>query len=234
MEPFPFLNSIRTKTHTSRGFTLVEMLVVLAIITVISVITIAGQTTFNRSLLLTETAYTIAFSIREAQTLGLSSRVFGGVQNAGYGIRFNIASPKSYTEYSDIVPSCVGGVCPTYAATDCPGHSASTGPDGRPGDCLFTNATETVRTYSLNRGYYVSRFCGTTSSGSTECSGVDYDTLDIVFMRPATSATIIGKKTVGSPKVLTDATIYLNSPDAVAQRCIYVTKVGQISVKNCP
>ena len=56
MEPSPL----------TRGFSLIEMMVVLVIIALITTIALFGQQDFNRSLLLTDTAYTIALTAREA------------------------------------------------------------------------------------------------------------------------------------------------------------------------
>jgi prepilin-type N-terminal cleavage/methylation domain-containing protein len=216
-----------------RGFSLIEMLVVLSIIVVITFITITGQSTFNRSLLLTDTAYTIAFSVREVQTLGLSSRVFNSTQNAGYGLRFDIATPTSYVEFADTTTTGAG----SSQGGLCPGHTATSGPDMRPGNCLYnagSTPTELVRTYVLNRGFSISKFCGT-AAGTYRCSPTDFATMDIVFMRPNTNSVIIGKTTSGTLISLTDATIYLNSPDNQAQRCITVSKVGQVAVTtSCP
>ena len=92
MEPFSPFRSIAKRASVPRGFTLVEMLVVLAIIIMITAIVINGQSTYNRSILLTDTVYTVAYSIRQAQSLGLASRgtTVGAsiVSNAGYGVRF--------------------------------------------------------------------------------------------------------------------------------------------------
>ncbi len=220
----------------TRGFTLVEMLVVLSIVLVLSTIMITGQSTFNRSLLLSDTAYTIAFSIREAQTLGLSSRVFSSVQNAGYGIRFDAYTPSSYIQFSDIYPASPGN----SQSGICPGHAGIAGsPDARPGNCIYdpyypptVTVDELVRTYTLNRGFYVSAFCGTSAQGQ-KCSTTDFDTLDIVFMRPSTNAVIIGKRS-STLTQLSDAYIRLKSPDGLSERCIFVTKVGQVAVNACP
>jgi len=221
-----------------KGFTLVEMMVVLIIIVVITMVAVTGQTTFNRSLLLTDTAYTIAFSIREAQTLGLSSRVASGVYNAGYGIRFSTANPSSYLLYADTAPAAPGN----SRGGVCDGHTEpSSSPDSHPGDCMYdatATPAELIRTYTLNRGFTVYRFCGTlVEDGEDICSGLTFETLDITFMRPSTNATLIAHVAGALPVALSDATIYLRSPDGggenIAERCITVSTVGQIAVGSC-
>lgn len=208
-----------------------EMLVVLAIITLLTVITISGQSQFNRSLVLTDTTYTVAFSLREAQTLGLSSRVFNAVQDAGYGIRFSRSTPTSYSLFSDQSPaspgSTQGGICP--------GHTFTSGPDARPGNCIYDNASELVRTYTFNQGFSISRFCGTTASGTEYCSSdsTPLDHLDVVYMRPSTDSVITGIRG-SSLYQFTSALIRVASPDGGAERCVQVSKVGQVAVINCP
>lgn len=222
------MESVHSRTVLApRGFTLVEMMVVLAIIVIITTIALVGQSTFNRSLVLTDVAYTLAFSVREAQSLGLSSRAFAGTQNAGYGVRFSAASAGSYTLFADTHPAAPGRT----GQADCPGHPevSASNPEAKPGDCLQSQASEIVRTYSLNNGFRISSFCGAEVSGGTKrCNGY-LDAIDIVYLRPNTQSVITGVR--GATRVpLANAVIHVSSPDGQASRCIAVSKAGQISV----
>ena len=104
MESFPLKQKL--SVH-ARAFTLVEMIVVLSIISILTVIVVVGQTSFNKSNLLTDTAYTVALSMRETQTLGLSSRTFSSVPNAGFGVHFG-DSTAYYDQFADIYPAAPG------------------------------------------------------------------------------------------------------------------------------
>lgn len=211
-----------------RGFTLVEMIVVIAIMVIITTIALLGQTSFNRALILTDTAYTVAFSVREAQALGISSRTFSAVQNAGYGIHFSAGTPTSYQLFADISPAASGNIQSTSV---CPGHTVSSGPEARPGDCIQNTTAEIVRTYSLNNGFKIAAFCGTdTSSGVSRCNGY-LDALDITYLRPNTQSVVTGVRS-GTRVPLSDATIRVASPDGLAERCVYVSRAGQVSVHN--
>jgi len=207
------------------------MLVVLAIIVIVTGIAINGQSSFNKTVILTDTAYTLAFSIREAQSLGLSSRLFNGIQNAAYGVHFsNATTITNYTLFADTNPaspgSSQGGVCP--------GHTVSSGPEAKPGNCTYDVPTEAVRTSTFNRGFKISKFCGfDTALNATRCSGTNLDSLDIVYLRPNTQSIITGKRS-GAPMALENATIYVASPDGGTERCVSVSKVGQVSVGVCP
>lgn len=235
MESLPVLKEKKTLL---RGFTLVEMMVVLIIIALVTTVAVTSQTAFNRSLLLTDTAYTIAFSIREAQSLGLSSRVTNSLFDAGYGVRFSTLTPKAYVVFADTSPASPG-VDPSVNPY-CAGHTqrTSTSPDAHPGDCIYdasANPTELVRTYSLSRGYNIYKFCGRALVGGTlRCSQTDFETMHISFMRPSTDTIIFGRTNTGNLIPLADATIYLRSPDNTTERCIVVSRVGQIAVSTCP
>lgn len=223
MESAPHHASLETPL---RGFTLVEMIVVLAIIVIITMIALLGQSSFNRSLVLTDTAYTVAFSIREAQSYGLSSRLFGATQNAGYGVHFATGAPTSYSIFADVSPAAPGD---TSNPSICPGHPNITGPEAKPGNCIQDTPSEVMRSYSLNNGFRISGFCGTqTTGGVVRCQGY-LDALDIVYLRPNTQSVITGVRS-GTRISLSDATIRIASPDGTAERCVLVSKVGQVSV----
>ncbi len=222
----------------ARGFTLIEMMVVLAIILIITSIALLGQSSFNRSLVLTDTAYTIAFSVREAQSLGISSRKAGTIQNAGYGVHFS-ANASNYLLFADTNPVAPGD---TANPDVCSGHTETSGPEAKPGNCMYDAVSEIVRTYTLNNGFKIKSFCGTPAGGgaercSTSSSGA-LQALDILYMRPNTNSVIIGITNSSFPAPtsarvkLTDATIRITSPDGVAERCIYVSQAGQVSVQQ--
>jgi prepilin-type N-terminal cleavage/methylation domain-containing protein len=219
------------------GFTLMEMIVSLAIITIITVVAINGQNDFNRTLVVTDTAYTIALSLRQAQTFGLSSRttVVGGstFTNAGFGIRFDTLTPTAYTLFTDVSKA-------NYATPPawCPTGTAGQ-PDEKPGNCRFDpSGSEIVQSYSFNRGFTVDRFCGRkTSDNVLHCSddgSLPLTGIDIVFIRPNTNS-IITATDASNVYQLNDAHIRIAAPTG-GTRYICVTRVGQISVTatTCP
>jgi len=231
MEPTSVLNDPSKNAAQPRGFTLIEMLVVLAIIVIITAIVITGQSAFNRTIILTDTAYNIAFSAREAQSYGLSSRKFGSVQNPGYGLHFDRVTPGSYTFFADTAHNSA-----TPWPSTCPLGTAGT-PSQKPGDCRFTSSDGTVSTYTFSRGYTISKFCGKTGSRlycSTDSSPLT--SLDMVFTRPNTSTTISGPINGSSVSTtFTCAQLTLTDQSKQATKTIRVSSLGEVSIgQTCP
>src|SRR3989344_1700844 len=76
------------------GFTLIELLVSIFIIGVIASVTVYNHREFTDSLEITNLAYTMALSIREAQISGTSVKAgLSGDFDKAYGIHFNINDP---------------------------------------------------------------------------------------------------------------------------------------------
>lgn len=85
-----------------KGFTLVELLVSIAIFTVITTAAIFSHAQFNSSILLTDLTYEIALSIRQAQFYGISVKQnSSSTFNSGYGVHFDKTSPATYVLFED-------------------------------------------------------------------------------------------------------------------------------------
>ena len=204
----------------------------LAIIVAITAIVLLTHTNFNRSLLVTNTAYAVALSLREAQSLGVAARGFGGQPNAGYGISINETPPmNSYTLFGD----SGGATVPSW----CPRGDANT-PEAKPGNCLFDDTNERVKTYSLGQGFTFTEFCGLTSANTRYCASgsnlTSLERVDIVFLRPNTEAIITGTRGSGHRVQLACAVIWLKAPSQTgASRCVTVSQTGQVAVpQTCP
>ncbi|HEV7121367.1 MAG TPA: prepilin-type N-terminal cleavage/methylation domain-containing protein [Candidatus Paceibacterota bacterium] len=230
------MESIRARTlnararHAARGFTLVEMLVTLAILAIITAVAITGQSTFNQSILLNDTSYTVALSAREAQSLGLSSRKFAGVQNGGYGVHFaNLNPTKSYTVFADVqsAPLAEPAWCPAVATTT---------PESKSGNCLYDGIGETFQTYDLTRGFTLSDFCGRTTSGGLQCaSGGNLQSMDVLYLRPNTQAIITGITPGGAQVQFTCAQVSVKSPTSATTQTVRMSQLGEVSVgQTCP
>ena len=149
-------------------------MVVLAIIVILTGIVLTSQSTFNKTLVLANTAYDIALTLRTAETYGLGSRAFGSSANAGYGIDFNHATPGSFTLFADTnlpnAATCHG--LPTGGAS---------APDAQPGNCIYDGASEQVTDYMLGNAVTVSDFCAY-ALGSWTCAASHGSTLTSLDM----------------------------------------------------
>lgn len=207
---------------------MIEMLVSIAILMIIAAVVLTSHASFTNSLIVTNAAYDISLSLRQAESFGISSRGSGGAANAGYGLHFtNRAPASSYTFFTDTSPAA----------------SCST-PDCKPGDGLYTQGSDgLVSTYTINAGISIVKLCGYLGAASY-CSGSGHAyVLDVVFTRPNTSAQISLKKdgscvpggSGGRCTPLSSGCILLSSPDGSSQRAISVSAVGQVSpAASCP
>lgn len=214
------------------------MMVVLVIIALITTIALFGQQDFNRSLLLTDTAYTIALTAREAQSLGLSSRRYtqGGqdAQNAGYGLSFTASIPNQYVLFADTRSIA------TPLAT-CPRGKTGT-PEEKPGNCVYDAAGSPpdglVQTHTFTRGFHISEVCGTRlDSGAQLCASAnELSAFYAVWMRPNTETVLTMLRPDGSYVAAAKGVVYLQSQDQTARRAICFSGLGQVSVatSTCP
>lgn len=218
--------------HPCRGFTLIELLVVLGIILVIMAITITSHASFDKTLVLSNTAYDIALAIRSAESFGLGSRAVGSIGNAGYGVHFDKNIPNSFILFADIDP-IVGSVGPFCHQS----IGDPNGPGAIPGNCIYTSAdAPPINTYMLGNGITVSDFCARSSNNITWycASWGNINTLDIVFARarPNGDASINVDGLFSSPPVppapYTKACITATSPQGTS-RYISVALSGQIT-----
>lgn len=223
------------KQKIQSGFSLTEILVAFAIVSVISSIVIVGQTRFSNSVILSNTTYEVALAIRQAQAYGTGVKYFGGTDtyDQGYGIRFsnNAVSDKSRTFvlFADR-PTVVnpGDVVERYDGSD---------------DALCNN--ECVKVFTIRGDVQISRFCGTTvSTGTEECFqyaptvGGPLAYLDIMFFRPQLSAclrTNVNPGTAGTTRCSSNlryskVTIHFRSERGLERR-VAVYASGQIDVE---
>ena len=219
------LLSDRSTAPLAAGFTLIEMLVVLAIIIIISTIAFSSQGSFNKSIILTNAAFDVALTIRNAETYGISSRLNAGSVNTGYGVDFSHALPNTFTLFADTAPN--PGTCH-------PHPNGATAPDAVPGDCAY-GAGEKVVIYTLGNGISVRDFCAYKADGTKVCAlGDALTSIDIVFSRPNPDAFISTNGLyVTPPLAFVSACLTLVAPQGGA-RYISVAQSGSIVTSSTP
>ena len=131
------------------GFTLIEMLVVTAVMMIISGLLLASNSRFGGTVQLESLAYDIALSIRQAQVYGISVRQFApGVFTAGYGMHFEMSSPTTYVLFGDAVSA----------------------------NGLYDTG-EVVNTTSITKGYTIQKLCVTQTGNAEDCTITKLDVL---------------------------------------------------------
>ncbi len=193
------------------GFTLIELVVTMAIMALITTVTLANHSKFGGQVMLRNLAYEMALIIREAQAYGVSVRKADNITDfeSGYGIHFNANNTTQYVMFAD-----------TYKKS---------GVIIRGEDGMRNTALEDVNTYYIGRGYKIKQFCARSDANTTcvdvcdTCNG----SLDILFKRPEPDAAI---RLNGVGDILYEmAEIALISPRGDIMK-VLVEVSGQISV----
>lgn len=94
----------------NRGFTLIEILVVLTIIVIITGIVIFNTSLERQNSALLRSAQKLSLDLRRAQLFALSSKIYktSGIVPCGWGIHFNGIGSTSYIIFADLatMPDC--------------------------------------------------------------------------------------------------------------------------------
>ena len=201
------------------GFTLVELMVVVVIIAIVTGVVITSQGAFNQTLVLTNTAYDIALTLRSAETFGLSTRAAGAAVNAGYGLHFQAGSSGSFTLFADTFPA------PSCATPNC-----------NSGDHVYTSGSDTfVQTYELGNHITIADFCALVNNNWTCAGNGGLTSLDITFERPNPNAFMSENGAYSASSPVTLSCITLTSPQG-GSRFLTVGVSGQIiaNALSCP
>jgi prepilin-type N-terminal cleavage/methylation domain-containing protein len=186
-----------------RGFTLVELLMVIGIMSMLTAALVFQHRRFDSSTLLRSLAYNVALSVRQAQVYGTSVRQFGSSFSYSYGVYFSAGN--YYYLFADVDNDKV----------------------------RKADGTEDVQRFTIGTGYSIAKFCGTVVSGGTPGSHCSTDaspitSLTVYFRRPNPDALFSSS---ASSEVYSDVYIQLLGPTGGTDtRGVTVTSTGQISV----
>ncbi|MCA9361352.1 prepilin-type N-terminal cleavage/methylation domain-containing protein [Candidatus Kaiserbacteria bacterium] len=93
------------KSPATAGFSLVELLVTISIVTLITAIVMIRYSSFDSSVLLNNQAYEIALDIRETQVRAISIQArdpgTGDAFTSNYGLFYDIDEPTEYIFFQD-------------------------------------------------------------------------------------------------------------------------------------
>ena len=172
---FPKSNK-NTMSKLAFGFTLVEMMVSISIITIITLVVLFDYKNFNDNLSLSAAQQEISIAIRQAQIYGISVKESAGSSCgsnfcSGYGIYFNPNDPTSYYLFVD---------------------KNNNGMYDNDGTGICANNSECVEKGTLRSGVKINNICGVPFGGSA-CPLVavsGFKSINITFIRPNPAAVI--------------------------------------------
>lgn len=100
-----FLQKHISKTYRivqKQGFTLAEMIVVVAIIGVVTTLVLFNNARLNSVVLVSNTAYEIGLIVREAQVAGLGVKASeGGTFSSSHGVHMSMSNPSLVVMFAD-------------------------------------------------------------------------------------------------------------------------------------
>ena len=218
---------------TCNGFTLVELLVVVAIMFIMTSVVLFNYNRFDDNMLLNNFAYDLSLTIRQAQVYGVAVRenpIGGNIaqnisgsshqQNFGnaYGVHFDVSSPSEFKLFLDSGGGADGIFQPSGASSDA-----------------------VLNSYSFQRGIKIKSLCvNNIPSISGVCTPVS--TLDISFLRPNPESRMYALDADGIVQCNSGAlgpycssgTIVLQDAGDTAEKAVNVSLTGQISVQPVP
>lgn len=184
----------------NKGFTLIELMMVIVISTIMMTTLVVQQNQWNDSLTVNTQAYELALTIRQAQIYSLAVResaTGSGNFDIGYGIYFD-SNHSRYIYFGDINKN------------------------------QKYDAGEEIETKTFTRGVTISKFCGI-RAGVEDC-GSPMNNISITFFRPEPKAVISFLNGGGNPApgFNSPAIIYLKSTGN-KQYKVTVEANGQVS-----
>ncbi len=199
-------SSVRKHITQAKGFTLVELLISIAIIGIVTTIVLVKNGSFESTSLLKSAAYEIALSLREAQIKSVSSTRGSGSFDYPFGVTFT-PSQTTYKAFqfgsstANPVYYDISDPSPDYASD--------------------------LMTFTVGKGLQIYDVCMTI--GVSEDCGIDR--LDISFRRPEFKALFYAVKGGSTySATITSAKIKVNSAGGTNVFVVEVSQLGQISV----
>ncbi|GEM_PF-1869149 len=203
---------IRIRQHglpaCRHGFTLLEIIVVIGVVSLIAATTLFSFPAFSRRIAIEQEAGQLALSIRKAQSYSIAVREFspGSGIFPGYGVNVSLDNPNEHVIFGD--PNQTN----RYEA----------------------GAAEAIETIHFNSRVKISKICGNSQSVPPgPCDLVPYTGLtsaDIFYIRPGPTATFTGVSS-GLSGVYNDIKVVLSSEDNSLTKSVTVWPTGQVSIQ---
>ena len=222
---------IGKKNHNKKGgFTMAELIMVIAIFGILSAVTVYNYGKFNANIIMTNMAYEIALSIREAQVYSLGVRGSGGNFNTKYGVYFDSDNGQNFIFFADndLNKKCDDKTNPS-AIVNCSIQ-----------ECVDSPRNECESLNTLTRGINVIKICVSGlgldvmdfDNGNCGGNAVSTEKATVTFERPNQDAFVynMGNGVLGSDQDARNMAVLIEARNG-AKRAIHITENGQISVK---
>lgn len=197
---------------TTRGFTVVELLVTVGIVVLVTGVVMIRYSSFNSSVLLSSQAYLTGFDIREAQSLAISVRGNSSQFREEYGMYFDMADTDQYLLFQD---------------------------DDSNGDhdpARYHSGEAVGAPYKVDSRFEILNICATNSSSRTcyaedpsstgESVDASLSSIAISFQRPDFDAALYSDAKTN----LTSAEIHIGTQDSSIIKKVIVYSSGQITI----
>ncbi|MDB5204678.1 MAG: hypothetical protein JWP09_706 [Candidatus Taylorbacteria bacterium] len=219
-------------TCHSRGFSLIELIITVSIMLIVTSAVLFRQSKFSSDVLITDVAYEVALSVRDAAVSGLSSKASSTIPyKSGYGVHFEPGTdggnPNSFINFVDVSETPI-----LDPVTD----------DSKIFDYYYTAQSDQNQTggvdsvdkvIQLTQGQTIKQYCAKADGGWVCGPDSSGHVLNIVYVRPNPDAHItMGTKTGGPDgiKTYSEAKIVVQSGLGDKCRTVSVSVSGQISV----
>lgn len=166
-----FRKNKQTLPCTQQGFSLIELMVTIAIVTLITGVVMVKYSSFNSVVLLKSQAYELGLDIRTAQVYGVNAKGAATSFRGAYGMYFETANPNQYILFKDAN-----------------------------NNQRYDGGEEVGDTYVIDSRFSITGICSTPGDCSAG-AGVDVSQASIAFQRPDFDAYILTNIGVGVEQI---------------------------------
>ncbi len=203
--------------NSKRGFSVTELLISIAIISLILAVVVLNQGDFTDQFSLTTNANDLELLIRQAQVFGVSVREFTPASNeftSAYGVSLSTVTTgfqSIYVSFAD--RGTKNGIYDGDIA------------------CTTGGSSECIKKFTFTRGIKINQICALKANSQADCAPIVGRT-DITFNRPDPAASITTFNSQGNQNNIggvIGVRIELVSPKGKL-KSVYVYTTGQISI----
>lgn len=187
----------------NKGFTLVELLVAIMIFVVMTAIMALRYGDFSKRIVLTNLAYDVALTLRQAQSYSINvsdvsdTGQDGDFQKA-YGVYFNLNTPNTFILFRDTTGTVTG---------------------------VYNSGDQIIKTYTIKGGMKLLDLCYNVYRESGCAVRPGNGIINIAYMRPQPAPLINGSRSIGHVDL-----VFVDGAGNIKR--VFVRTSGQISVED--